>query len=173
MISEFHSSLIQFVEWRRIHSFPIYSVSNTGLVRNDKTGRQLTRLVNQAGVVNVGLTKNHTQYKRAVALLVAKAFLTVVLQDTFDTPINLNGDRFDNRADNLAWRPRWFAFKYHHQFDEDPLSGYRVENVETGEQFESTWDAAVRLGLLQSDIAISVHTGRRVWPTDQTFRVID
>lgn len=172
MFSEFHSPLVQFIEWRRIHSFPIYSVSDTGSVRNERTGRELARLVNQAGVVSVGLTKDKIQYKRAVALLVAKAFLTVVLQDSFDTPINLNGNRFDNRVDNLAWRPRWYAFKYNQQFDEEPIDGYPVEDADTGEQFESTWDAALKLGLLQSDIAISVRTGKRVWPTNQLFRAV-
>lgn len=173
MIHELHPFVESFTEWRRIHSFPAYSVSETGLVRNDETGRQLTRLVNQSGVVNVGLTKNRTQYKRAVALLVAKAFLAVVLQDTFDTPINLNGDRFDNRVGNLAMRPRWFATKYFQQFHSDPNDFYRIEDLVTGEQFESTWDAAVKLGLLQSDIVISVHTGMPVWPTNQIFRQLD
>jgi hypothetical protein len=169
---EFHPIVNHFVEWRRIHSFPIYSVSETGLVRNDETGRNMTRLVNQAGVVNVGLTKNRTQYKRAVALLVAKAFLTVVLQDSFDTPINLNGDRFDNRVDNLAWRPRWYATKYFQQFHDDPIDEYRIMDIDSGEEFESTWDAAVKLGLLQTDIVISIHSGKRVWPTNQRFRAI-
>lgn len=173
MISEFHSLAFQFVEWRRINHFPAYSVSSEGLVRNDETGRNMTRLVNQAGIVNVGLTKNRIQYKRAVALLVAKAFLTVIMQDTFDTPINLNGDRFDNRVGNLAMRPRWYATKYFHQFEEGPYDAYAVEDVDTGERFDSIWDAATQLGLLQSDIAISVHTRKPVWPTGQIFRAVD
>jgi hypothetical protein len=173
MIAEFHPVVMQFLEWRRIHSFPAYSVSNTGLVRNEETGRQMTRLVNQSGVVNVGLTKNRVQYKRAVALLVVKAFFTVMIQEPFDTPINLNGDRFDNRVDNLAIRPRWYATKYFHQFEEGPYDAYAVEDVGNGERFDSIWDAAVQLGLLQSDIAVSVHSGRPVWPTNQVFRAVD
>lgn len=170
MISELHPILSQFIEWRRIHSFPGYSVSETGYVRNDESGRQMTMLVNQSGVVNVGLTKNRTQYKRAVALLVAKAFLTVVLQDTFDTPINLDGDRYNNWVGNLALRPRWYATKYFQQFHEEPIEEYPIEDVDSGEVFQSSWHAATILGLLQSDIVLSIHTGKKVWPTNQRFR---
>jgi hypothetical protein len=170
MISELHPIMNEFIEWRRIHSFPAYSVSATGLVRNDETGRRMTMLVNQAGVVNVGLTKNRVQYKRAVALLVAKAFLTVVLQDTFDTPVNLDGDRYNNWVGNLVLRPRWYATKYFQQFHEEPIKDYPIEDVDSGEMFDSAWDATTRLGLLQSDIVLSVHTGARVWPTNQRFR---
>lgn len=173
MIHEFHSAIAQLDEWRRVHAFPAYSVSAAGLVRNDKTGRQLVRMVNQAGIVNVGLTRDRVQYKRAVALLVAKAFLTIALQDAFDTPINLNGDRFDNRVGNLTLRPRWFATKYFQQFQESPRDFYPIVDVDTGEQFDSIWDAATKLGLLQTDIAVSVHTGKAVWPTNQVFQMID
>ena len=172
MISEFHSLTIQFIEWRRITHFSDYSVSNTGMVRNEETGRTMARLVNQRGVVNVGLTKNRVQYKRAVALLVVKAYLAVVLHDAFDTPINLNGDRFDNRVENLAVRPRWYATKYFNQFEEGPYDAYAVQ-ADDGERFDSIWDAATQLGLLQSDIAVSVHTGRPVWPTNQVFHAVD
>jgi hypothetical protein len=172
MIHEFHPIVSTIIEWRRVHDFSSYSVSATGLVRNDETGRQMTRLVNQSGVVNVGLTRNRVQYKRAVALLVAKAFLTIALQDSFDTPINLNGDRFDNRVGNLMMRPRWFATKYFQQFHDDLNDVYPIEDIDSGEQFKSTWDAAVQLGLLQTDIVISIHTGMPVWPTGQRFRAI-
>ena len=172
MIHELHPMLEQFNEWRKIYNFPEYSVSDTGFVRNDENGRQMTMLVNQAGVVNVGLTKNRTQYKRAVALLVAKAFLTVARYDSFDTPINLDGDRYNNWVGNLALRPRWFATKYFQQFHVERNDVYPIEDVDTHERFESTWEAATKLGLLQSDIIISVHTGRRVWPSNQRFRPV-
>jgi hypothetical protein len=170
MISELHPVLGPFVEWRRITAFPGYTVSSTGFVRNEENGRRMTMLVNQSGVVNVGLTRNRTQYKRAVALLVAKAFLTVVMQETFDTPINLDGDRYNNRIGNLSLRPRWFATKYFQQFHDELVEDYPIEEVDSGEVFENTWQAAIKLGLLHSDIVTSVHTGKRVWPTNQRFR---
>lgn len=170
MITELHPIVVQFVEWRKIHQFMDYSISSTGTVRNDDSGRQMSMLVNQSGVVNVGLTKNRTQYKRAVALLVVKAFLTVVMPNAFDTPINLDGDRFNNKISNLALRPRWYATRYFQQFHEEPIYDIAVEDAESGEQFESVWEASTALGILQSDIVLSIHNGRPVWPTNQIFR---
>lgn len=159
-------------EWRRIESFPDYSVSSSGLVRNDETGRFMAMLVNQSGIVNVGLTKNRVQYKRAVSLLVARAFLLKFRPyETFDCPINLDGDRYNNNADNLVWRPRWFATKYHQQFrDESYGSIFPIEDVDTQEFFETPWVAALKFGLLHRDILLSVRTQTYVWPIGRRFR---
>lgn len=160
--------------WRPIEGFPGYSVSNTGRVSNDETGRLMAMLVNQSGVVNVGLTKNRTQYKRAVALLVAKAFLPKPPIEIFDCPINLDGDRYNNYADNLAWRPRWFATKYFQQFQYDHFDvHFPVEEMDVGEKFESPWEAAIRFGLLQVDVMMSALNEIRVWPTMQRFRLLE
>lgn len=139
--------------------FPGYSVSDAGSVRNDETERILLPQVNQHGIVNVGLTKNKVQYKRALSILVAEAF---VLRPsfTFDTPINLDGDRRNNRADNLLWRPRWFATKYYQQFQQThPCFSRKVQNIETGEVFNTSWEAALTLGALDRDIAFSIVSG--------------
>lgn len=158
-------------EWRSIQSFPGYSVSDTGLVRNDDTDRVLTLMVNQFGIVHVGLTKNYVQYKRAVAPLVAYAFLVPPRHATFDTPINLNGDRLNNNVENLLWRPRWFATKYFRQFKNEPIKpAMPVEELNTKEQFESSWDAAIAYGLIELDIRMSTTKQSEVWPTYQRFR---
>lgn len=161
-------------EWRPIPSFPGYSVSESGHVRNDETGRYLTLLVNQSGTVNVGLTKKCVQYKRSVALLVANAFLGFPIHDSFDTPIHLDGDRLNNNAWNLTWRPRWFAAKYIQQFTEPSLAAERpVQEVETGEKFYSHWEAAFAYGLLAIDVLMGARDQTEVWPTKQHFRLID
>lgn len=160
-------------EWRSIPSFPGYSVSDAGSVRNDETNRLMTKCVNQHGIVNVGLTKNKTQYKRALAILVAEAFL-IRPGFGFDTPINLDGDRFNNRADNLLWRPRWFATKYFKQFQNSmrPCFNRKVEDVETGEIFSDSWEAATTLGALDRDIAMSILNGSRVRIILHHFRLV-
>jgi hypothetical protein len=146
-------------EWRDIRLFPGYSVSDTGSVLNNETGHMMTHLVNQRGIVHVGLTKNRVQYKRSLSILVAEAFL-IRPSFTFDTPINLDGDRRNNRADNLLWRPRWFAKKYSNQFQQHaPCFTRRVQNVETGEVFDDSWQAALTLGALDRDIAFSIVSG--------------
>lgn len=163
-----------FHSWRQVREFPSYSVSDHGHVRNDETGRDMTMLVNQSGLVHVGLTKDKKLFKRSVPLLVAEAFLVPPRHITFDTPINLNGDRFNNTVENLLWRPRWFAAKYHRQFKTDtPASVIAVEEINTHTEFESTWEAAIAYGLIDHDIRIAAIENTEIWPTYQRFRVIN
>jgi hypothetical protein len=110
------------------------------------------------------------QKHRSVALLVASAFIPRP-SEPFDTPINLNGLRIDNNVDNLVWRPRWFAIKYNRQFKypyENPIVA-PVENVETGEVFENSWDCSKQHGLLEEDLVLSILNRTFVWPTYQQF----
>lgn len=160
-------------KWRQIQTFPGYSVSDAGSVRNDESGRIMAQLVNQSGVVNVGLTKNRVQYKRSVSLLVADTFMRVKPSKTFDTPINLDGDRYNNGVDNLMWRPRWFAVRYAQQFYNDPVGlNSPVEEVETGEHFNNAWEAAIEYGLLAVDIILATKNRGLVRPTFQRFRML-
>lgn len=158
--------------WREIRSFPGYSVSDLGRVRNDVTGRLMTLLQNQHGVLQVGLTKNLTQHRRAVAKLVATAFLQEPPAE-FDTPINLDGDRSHNVVENLMWRPRWFAVKYFQQFYENCCSfNYPIEDIKTGDVFETSWHAATTCGLLDREILVATLNRTYVWPTYQIFRKV-
>lgn len=157
-------------EWREISAFPGYSVSDTGFIQQDRLGHRLTRLINQRGVTYVGLSRDGKQHNRSVALLVAEAFLIPHQYSAFDTPINLDGDRANNHASNLMWRPRWFAVKYHQQFHNDRRGFHRaVEEIETGEQFKSSWYAAIKFGLLDREIMLATLNGESVWPTGQRF----
>ncbi len=161
--------------WEPIPEFPGYSVSSEGLIRNDETDRILTPTANQSGLVQVGLSKDGIQYKRAVARIVAMAFLDPPKHpDIFNTPINLNGDRFDNHPDNLEWRPRWFAVKYHQQFH-NGKRGFNspVMEVHTKEVFPNSWEAAMKYGLLDREIMIATLNRTYVWPTYQEFRLLD
>lgn len=161
-------------EWRIIARFSGYSVSNLGRVRNDETGCLMTPQVNQRGIVNVGLTKNLIQCKRSLSLLVADAFLPPSSNKAFDTVINLDGDRTNNEVDNLMWRPRWFAIKYFAQFRCPDMRGFHtpIEEVATGEKFETSWPAAIKFGLIDLDIFVATLNGMCVWPTEQWFREI-
>lgn len=161
--------------WREIRSFPGYLVGDEGHVKNEETGRYMTQLRNQHGVVHVGLTRDRVQYRRSVAVLVANAFVDRLPgREHFDTPINLDGDRSNNRVPNIMWRPRWFAVKYFNQFD-NPYKGFTgpIEDTLTGEKFDSSWEAATKYGLLEKDIYLSILNRTYVVPTFQTFRTLD
>jgi hypothetical protein len=128
-------------------------VSRDGRVRNDDTDHIMAMTRNQQGVIQVGLSRDKKQYRRAVGLLVAKAFLAPPALETFNTPIHLDGDLSNNHAENLMWRPRWFAMKYHAQFHSDQrgFDGPIVE-IHTGDVFPNSWAAAMEYGLLDRDI---------------------
>ena len=160
-------------QWKVIPAFENYSVSNLGRIKSEKSGRIMSLTVNQYGVVCIGMMRDGRQYHRSVPLLVAKAFLEPSFE-AFDTPINLDGDRHNNRVDNLVWRPRWFAIKYNRQF-RDPYQfsiPNRVEDIKTGEISENSFECAKRYGLLEQDLVLSIFNRTYVWPTYQEFRAI-
>lgn len=158
-------------QWRGILGFEGYSVSTEGLIRNDDTERIMRQTVNSNGVIMIGLMKGKTQYKRSVSVLVSSAFIPKP-NKAFDTPIHLNGNKHDARSSNLAWRPLWFARKYHSQF---PIQGgysHPVEDIATEDQYESVWDAVVTHGILERDIFLSIANGAAVFPTFQYFKAV-
>lgn len=160
--------------WKPIDFFPGYSVSDQGRIRTDKSDRILALSVNQFGLVQVGLMREGEQKHRSVPLLVAKAFLFVP-PGPFDTPINLDGDRHNNRLENLLWRPRWFAVKYNQQF-KYPADNSIMEpivDLKTGEVSEGSLDCAKRYGLLEQDLIYSIINRSYVWPTYQEFEILE
>ena len=161
--------------WRRIESFEGYSVSDCGRVRRDSSGYILNQQINQFGVPNVGLMQNGRQRKLSVSRLVATEFVPRLgwQRESFNTPINLDGDRLNNYVPNLRWRPRWFAVDYLRQFVTGPRGfAVPIEDITSGEQFETSWPAALKFGLLDHEILLATMNRTYVWPTFQTFRVL-
>ena len=158
-----------------VESFPGYMVGEDGCVCNYESGRSLAIMRNKEGVHNVGMSRDNKQYKRSITVLVANTFLERHKYEAFDTPINLDGDRSNNHVDNLMWRPRWFAVKYHQQFHDDVTPGYNGPMIETqsGERFENSWEAAIKYGLLDQEIITATMNRTYVWPTYQTFQVLE
>lgn len=161
-------------EWKPIEMFDDYEVSSFGRICNSTTGRFLALNTNQYGVLQVGLMRKGQQYHRSVPLLVAKAFIPED-RAPFDTPINLDGDRTNNRVENLVWRPRWFAIKYNQQFKNPPehhISGPLADR-KTGEVSENSFECAKRYGLLENDIVFATLNRTYVWPTYQKFGILE
>lgn len=156
----------------QIRGFPGYSINEWGQVTFERLGREVQPAVNQFGQVYVMLYRSGQQNARGLALLVASHFLPKE-NEAFDSVINLDGDRFNCAVDNLAWRPRWFALKYHRQFKipsphvPDPIKATNDEMV-----FPNSTLAAMHYGLLEFDIVQSVHFKYPVWPTYQVFEYI-
>jgi len=159
--------------WREIPEFDRYSVSDHGRVRNDQTDRIMRLSFNQYGLLTVGMMHCGTQFRRSVPLLVAREFVPGGTE-IFNTPINLDGDRENNHANNLAWRPHWFAVKYNRQF----LDGYgvlidrRIRNCKTGDVFADSFECAKWYGVLEWDLKESIEYRTFVWPVFQEFEIL-
>jgi hypothetical protein len=156
-------------QWKEIPEFPWYSVSNRGVVTSDRTGRVLIQNYNQQGIPSVGMIVDGKVYRRSVQVLVAKAFLPPPMSDHYNTPIHLDGDKANNHVENLVWRPRWFAIKYHQQFEDAPLTfrTMSIEIIKTGEVFEHAIDLCMKYGVLARDVvhaALNENSGRNVVP---------
>jgi hypothetical protein len=169
-----------YMEWRQIEEFPRYSVSDSGKVRNDATDRIMAMQVNQRGILYVGLVRSPDlpQRKRSVALLVAEAFMEPHEPPTFNTVIHLDGNFMNCAVDNLMWRPRWFAVKYHRQFKPfdttpHPAISSRIQDRRTGVIYRNSMDAAMRCGLLDKEIFTCWLNHTPVWPTYQEFIVLE
>lgn len=160
--------------WKVIPEFPRYSVSSFGRVRNDKTERILTPQPNQYDVMMVGLMREGVQFKRSVPLLVSDAFLTPAFPH-FDTPINLNGHRNDNRVDNLTLRPRWYAVLFNQQFKEpydEPITK-SIRDTDSGAIYPNSFAVATHFGLLEKDVVLSILNNTIVWITYQRFEMAE
>lgn len=156
--------------WVEISDFPGYSVSDWGRVLNMSTECCIKATPNTRNLYMVGLMKNCVQHKRSLPLLVAREFVQRP-NATFDTPINLDGERSNNHYANLAWRPLWFARKYKQQFTDDHTTfDSPIEDIETGEVYKDSMHASVVNGVLDSHIVLSMHNNTYVFPTGQIFR---
>lgn len=156
--------------WAVIEDFPTYHVSDRGRVINSDTGRVLSESQTKTGTLKIGLVMGGKQHTRSVSVLVAQAFVDGH-SEVFNTPVHLDGNPKNNFVDNLVWRPRWFAWKYAHQFQEH-IPGQTmgpIADIETGVVYVDMWHAALSNGLLVEDVWKSIHTLKPAFPTWQMF----
>jgi hypothetical protein len=153
-----------------IRDFPDYLISNHGEVLNKNSGHTLRQSETKQGVVKVGIVRGGVQYTRSVKVLVADAFVPRP-DDVSDTPILLDGNPWNNRADNIVWRPHWFAWRYRHQFsdvtDLDHIGPLR--EIHSRDRYVDVYEAAIINGLLFTDIRRSIVTKEPIYPTFQVF----
>lgn len=89
-------------EWKPLFYYDNYEVSNTGKVRNKKTGRILKTSVSNSGYTMVCLSKNGRIKSMSVHRLVMETFNPVQHMD--ELHINhIDWDKTNNNIDNLEW----------------------------------------------------------------------
>ncbi len=159
-----------------IEDFPDYLVTRDGSIYNAVTGHQRKPSLTREGAAKITLFRDGRGYTKSLSLLVAKAWLyNDHNPDLFDTPIHLDNDRTNNHVDNLAWRPRWFAVKYQRQYwnKEYRYAKTMVEDVKTGELYETLLEVCQKYGFLYIDVLRSCTRGETVFPSWKTFRFVD
>lgn len=157
-------------QWLPLKEFPGYSVSNFGQVMNDHRESLVKTSLTGNGVAKVGLMRDGKQHTRSLKILVANEFMPQE-DPLFNTLINLDGNTSNNRVDNLMWRPRWFAWKYHRQMEfVNVYSGVGpVQDAKTKEVYEDVVEAAMLNGLLFEEIQMAIVDMIPVFPTWHLF----
>jgi len=145
--------------WRKIPSFPVYSASNYGRIRNDGTGRIMRFQVNTRGYLSLTLRRDNRQETQMVHRLVAEAFLGGI-HPGLDVN-HIDGDKTNNCIENLEWCTREENVRHAVRTGLRPGPRRRaVRIIETGDEFVSLRDCAEYLGTEASCISWSLrHSG--------------
>lgn len=146
--------------WRTIPSFPVYSASNYGRIRNDGTGRIMHVFMNPRGYLTLTLRRDSKPIVQSVHRLVAEAFLGGP-HPGFDVN-HIDGDKTNNCIENLEWCTR--EENVRHAVRTGLRTGPRrqaVRILETGDEFVSLRACAEYFGVDVSCInwALKHHNG--------------
>lgn len=163
-------------KWEQIIEFPSYSISNKGRVFNHRTNKVMRTSQTTHGHMKIALMDHRGyRYTRSITMLVAGAFVEPP-NSLCDTVVVLDGVLSNVDAFNLAWRPKWFAWRYTHQLKETQPGHYYnlpVFNMENGEGYNSIIEAGMKEGLLFDDIWRSTWSGVEIFPYNYTFEVVE
>lgn len=89
------------MQYKTVTSYPNYEVSNTGLIRNKRTGRVLRPLILTKGYRGVRLYESGNGKTLKIHRLVAHAFVSGYFEGA---QVNhLDGDKSNNNVENLEW----------------------------------------------------------------------
>lgn len=152
--------------WKLIEDYPNYEVSDMGRVRNTKTGRVLRPGRDKCGYRYVLLCKEGKSKIFRVHRLVANAFILNLENKPYIN--HINGDKTDNRLDNLEWCTQSENIKHairiglKSKSDKLGKPKQRVRCIETSQEFESQSQTAKYFGVDQGSIHASIHKGCKV-----------
>lgn len=157
------------IHWKKVDGFSSYSVSDTGLVRNDNTGNLISICNSDTGYSVAHLCKNKKFYTVRVHRLVAQAFIP---NSQNEKCVNhKNGIKTDNRVENLEWCSH--SYNNIHSYTVlgrssknaiESMTKAKLKSVvciETGKVYESITQAAKETGALRGNISRCLSGKRR------------
>lgn len=167
------------LRWSEIDGLSKYEVSDSGIIVNIRTGRDVKHSKTQAGQIKVGLVDDDgIQRTRLVKTLVAEAFVDGQT-DIFNTVISLDGDQSNVHFTNLMWRPRWFALQWsrqHTRVTEGHKNHYLsipIYDVTGKEYYKHIHEAATTNGSAHSEILVSCVMLHTTWPDNRRYRFVE
>lgn len=159
--------------YRAVREFPWYLACRDGYLINADTGNVLRGCVKRNGYVEVCLLDGDGLPKsRLLHRIIAEAFCD---KGSGEGEVNhINGDKTDNRADNLEWTTRNenLLHAYETGLRKNDVSARSVvaTSMESGEclEFHSIYSAARFLGISQGNICMCCkgerpHAGGYYW----------
>lgn len=181
----FSSSITDFTKgkiveeevWQTIPDFSNYNISNLGRVYNIRRNSIMRTSLTNHGHVKITLKSDWTgqRFTRSVAVMVAEAFVESP-NWMCDQIIVLDGNFSNVAATNLAWRPRWYVWKYTRQLKIKQPLHYRnlsVRNITNDFYYNSIIEAGIKEGLLFDDIWRSTYTGLKLFPNGSVFEIVE
>lgn len=151
--------------WIKSNRNEYYDINIDGYVRNSRNNNVLTNSPNNNGYMTVSLGKRMPG--QLVHILVAEAFVP-----GYKAGLDVNhknGNKQDNRAENLEWCTRSDNIK--HAFESGLAHGHKGPNagtpprkvriVETGEEFDSQAECARAINGSISRISMCVHDSNK------------
>lgn len=94
-------TLDEAIKWKKIKDFPNYSISNTGLVRNDITGKFKKIQHDNYGYLVCALYHHQERKLYKIHRLIAEYYIPN--PDNKPYINHINGIKDDNRIENLEW----------------------------------------------------------------------
>ena len=96
--------------WVVIKGFDNYSISNFGNLKNNKTNRLRVQSKDSSGYACCTLSLKGKTYTKSIHRLVAEAFIPN--PDLFKEVNHRNGNKLDNRVENIEWCSRSHNLKH-------------------------------------------------------------